>query len=219
MNKHTLARAQKKLKALGLYAGYADGIYGRKTKNAVRKFQTMHNLSSDGILGRNTLRELFPTKIKSRSGSTNREVFKRFGPVGENQTRIKLPYPMKLAWDLSKTVKTMTLHELIAESAQTAFKEIACAYTPEEIVRHGFDLFGGSLNVRRIRGGRRYSLHSWGIAIDIDPARNRLKWKSNKSNLAIQECDNFWEIWEANGWHSLGREKNFDWMHVQAVKP
>ena len=80
------------------------------------------------------------------------------------------------------------------------------------------DLWGGCLNVRKMRGGSRYSMHSWGIAIDYDPGKNRLKWGRDRAAFAKPEYDTWWRLWEEEGWVSLGRTRNFDWMHVQAAK-
>ena len=69
-----------------------------------------------------------------------------------------------------------------------------------------------------MRGGTQYSMHSWGIAIDFDPERNQLNWGRDRARLAAADCVPFWDIWEAEGWVSLGRARNFDWMHVQAAR-
>ena len=77
--------------------------------------------------------------------------------------------------------------------------------------------FGGCLNVRKMRGGSAWSIHSWGAAIDIDPDRNQLKWGKDKAFLARSEYEPFWKIVEAEGWTSLLRARNFDAMHIQAA--
>ena len=64
----------------------------------------------------------------------------------------------------------------------------------------------------------RYSMRSWGIAIDDDPARNRLKWKRDRANFAKPDYDAWWRFREEEGWVSLGRSRNYDWMHVQAAR-
>ena len=91
-------------------------------------------------------------------------------------------------------------------------------YGEEEIVRLRLDLWGGCLNVRKMRGGTRYSMHSWGIAVDYDPDRNRLKWGRDRAAFAGPDYDVWWRFWEEEGWVSLGRTRNIDWMHVQAAK-
>ena len=90
-------------------------------------------------------------------------------------------------------------------------------YAFQEIQRLRLDLWGGCLNVRTMRGGTRYSLHSWGIAVDYDPERNRLKWGRDRAAFAQPEYDPWWRLWEEEGWVSLGRHRNFDWMHIQAA--
>lgn len=59
---------QKKLKNWGYYKGSVDGIYGSKTKQAVRLFQKKNKLTVDGIVGKNTARALGMTIGKSQTG-------------------------------------------------------------------------------------------------------------------------------------------------------
>ena len=42
---------QTKLKRWGYYSGSVDGIYGSKTKQAVKDFQRKNGLAVDGIVG------------------------------------------------------------------------------------------------------------------------------------------------------------------------
>lgn len=51
-------RLQKALAALSYDPGIADGRFGEKTENAVKCYQTARGLSSDGIAGRATLRQI-----------------------------------------------------------------------------------------------------------------------------------------------------------------
>lgn len=45
---------QRKLNALGFDCGKPDGIYGKKTMQAVLDFQKKHGLKADGVFGKNT---------------------------------------------------------------------------------------------------------------------------------------------------------------------
>lgn len=101
---------------------------------------------------------------------------------------------------------------------QRVLSRVLNHYGMEEIQGLRLDLWGGCLNVRKMRGGTRYSLHSWGIAVDDDPERNRLKWGRDRAHFARPDYDAWWRFWEDEGWVSLGRHRNFDWMHVQAAK-
>ncbi len=131
--------------------------------------------------------------------------------------RVEVPWTMKLAWDKNTRVSSVSIHEKNAESLTRIFGQVSNTYSTREINEFGLNLFGGSYNCRKIRGGDRMSTHSWGIALDFDPERNQLRWGANKAFLARPELEPFWEIWEREGWSSLGREKNYDWMHVQAA--
>lgn len=49
---------QKSLKDRGIYKGSVDGIYGKGTADAVKKFQKQQGLTSDGVAGPATLKKL-----------------------------------------------------------------------------------------------------------------------------------------------------------------
>lgn len=143
-----------------------------------------------------------------------------FGPAGGprcTRGRIAVPWRMVLAWDQGQVISEIRCHELVAESGQRAFDRIAAAYSPVQLRDLGLHLFGGCFNHRAKRGGTSLSTHAYGLAIDFDPARNRLTWGADRARLAQPDAVPFWQAWEAEGWVSLGRARNFDWMHVQAV--
>lgn len=144
-----------------------------------------------------------------------------YGPAGGAQCtagEITVPWKMILAWDTSQVIRTIRCHEKVAASGQRAFDRIAAHYGPVGIRDLGLHLFGGCYNYRVKRGGRSLSTHAYGLAIDFDPARNQLRWGADRARLAQRDAVPFWEAWEAEGWVSLGRARNFDWMHVQAVR-
>jgi len=142
-----------------------------------------------------------------------------YGPVGENQTLLVLPYTLKLAWDSSAIVKRLTCNAKVAESVHTIFEQTLKLYGEKDLRKLKLDVFGGCLNVRKMRGSTTsWSIHSWGAAIDLDPDNNQLKWDKTKATFAKKEYEPFWKIVEGEGWVSLGRQKNYDWMHFQAAK-
>lgn len=59
-------RLQKKLRTLGYMTAGADGVYGRKTAQAVSDFQKRHKLTEDGIAGEKTQRTLFSESAKQQ---------------------------------------------------------------------------------------------------------------------------------------------------------
>lgn len=149
------------------------------------------------------------------------DIIKGFGQPGDvkNLTTIMLPYPMRIAWDLKLTVNKMQCHKLAAPSLTKIFNELLNDYGLTEIQRLGIDLFGGCYNFRQMRGGTEWSVHSWALAIDLDPARNSLKATDKTAQFAKPEYQRMIDIFYKHGWYSLGKEKNYDWMHFQFVKP
>ena len=67
----TVKTIQKKLKNWGYYTGSVDGIFGAKTKEAVRYFQRKNGLTVDGIVGNKTLSALGMSTSSSSSGATS----------------------------------------------------------------------------------------------------------------------------------------------------
>ena len=88
-------------------------------------------------------------------------------------------------------------------------------YGMEKIREMGLDLYGGCFNNRSIIGGKATSMHAWGIAVDIDPDRNGLNIPAPKAVLSGPEYAAFWQFVEAEGAVSLGRSRDYDWMHFQ----
>ena len=128
---------------------------------------------------------------------------------------INLPYPMRLAWDLDTKVKRMRCHKLAADAFRNVFDDLLAHYGMAEIERLGIDLFGGCFNYRKMRNGSKWSKHSWGIAIDLDPARNRLRETSKTARFARPEYKPMIDIFYSHGFINLGVEKNYDWMHFE----
>ena len=169
---------------------------------------------------------------------TTANIIKKFGnPATEkNIVTVLLPYPVRLAWDLDTTTNKMKIHKDAASSIAKVFWDLLDFYGIEQIKSLGIDIFGGSYNPRPMRGTEeRYnalisagrieeaakflSLHSWGLAIDLDPQRNQLKETSKTARFARPEYSEMIKIFERNGWYSLGKYKNYDWMHFQFIKP
>lgn len=141
-----------------------------------------------------------------------------YGETGASQVTLALPYPHRLAWDLRKSVQSFSCHARVHDSAQRVLTRVFDHYGMERIKELRLDRWGGCLNVRKMRGGTKWSMHSWGIALDYDPDRNKLQWGRDQAAFARPEYEPWWRFWEEEGWVSLGRSRNFDWMHVQAAR-
>lgn len=216
---------QSRLTAHGFPVGGIDGIIGPITIAAIKAFQLKHRIRVSGLADAETVAALrlpsspvpqMPTK--SNVWPTQKNVPSFFGEVGKNTVLIDAPYEMRLAWDRTARIKRISVHELVADSALKVLQLVERTYSRKEREDIGLDVFGGCLNVRRMRGGTEWSMHSWAIAMDFDPERNQLNWGRDKARLAKADAIPFWEAWEAEGWVSLGRTRNYDWQHVQAAR-
>lgn len=141
-----------------------------------------------------------------------------YGQVGENQVLLDLPYTHRLSWDLRTTTNRMSCHQKVAPSIRRVLENVLKHYGKDGIEELRLDVFGGCFNKRRKRGGTSWSTHAWGIALDYDPDNNTLHMGRDKATFALPQYDKWWDFWEAEGWVSLGRTKNYDWMHVQAAR-
>jgi hypothetical protein len=139
---------------------------------------------------------------------------KFYGPVGENQIQIQLPYEMVLAWEPT-VVKRITCHEKVAQTMVKIFTNLLGEYGYDKIHELGIDRFGGMLNVRKMRGGSSWSIHSWGAACDLNPEKNQLKQNHTTARFAKPEYKPMWKIILAEGATSLGLSRDYDWMHFQ----
>ncbi|RQO30142.1 hypothetical protein DBR32_11185 [Taibaiella sp. KBW10] len=140
-------------------------------------------------------------------------------PVGNPNLRtFAVPYPLKLAWNLEQEVTQITAHQKVKDSIIRVLEAVLKHYGLETIQELRLDHYGGCFSYRKIRNGGTLSTHSWGIALDFDPMHNQLKWDRSKAAFARPEYEAWWRCWEAEGWVSLGRSRNYDWMHIQAAK-
>lgn len=152
---------------------------------------------------------------------TTAALYSKYSQPTENGSpylvKLNLPYPMVLAWDTDSTVTSIRCHKLVAEQLRKIFEDILATYGLPKIKELGIDLYGGCFNYRKMRGGSDWSRHSWGVAIDLDPARNQLHETSATARFARPEYKPMIDIFYKHGFVSLGREKNYDWMHFEVA--
>lgn len=149
---------------------------------------------------------------------TEQQIIQKYGQPGDptQLTVINLPYPMRIAWDTTKTVTKMQCHGLAAGSFIALFRALETHYGLAKLQELGIDLFGGCVNVRLQRGSKtKWSRHAWGIAIDLDPSRNGLKTKAPAAQFSKPEYKAMIDIFYKNGFIGYGPEKNYDWMHFE----
>jgi hypothetical protein len=207
----------------GIEVGEIDGLVGPQTLHAFEVYAARKR----GIESAENWRDHEAPSVRQATLRSDRwpvqaqrEMEKVFGPVGMNQTTLMLPrdYPLKIAWDRARSITRITCHEKVHDAAKRVFARVLDHYGPPQLSALGLDLFGGCLNVRRMRGGSAWSMHAWGVAFDFDPERNQLTWNRSRARFAQPAYERWWSLWEEEGFVSLGRARDFDWMHVQAAR-
>lgn len=138
-----------------------------------------------------------------------------YGRPGTNQVDAIMPYELRLAWETKTKVTKFSVHKLVKEPIERVFNRTLDYYGYEKIKELNLHLWGGCLNVRKMRGGSNWSQHAWGIAVDMDPDNNQLRWGKDKAEFAKPAYNKWFEFWYDEGAISLGKERNMDFMHTQ----
>jgi len=198
---------------LGEDAGKIDGYYGPTTDVAYQRARFKNQTGEGPPLWRPE--DIVQTFKWPKAYTTEFDAF--YGPRGSSLERLTSPYPLRIAWNPNQIIQSFSIHSKVKDSAEKVLKEALKHYGLQKIKELRLDYFGGCFNERRIRGGTKWSMHSWAVAIDFDPSNNQLRWGRDKATFAKPEYEAWWKMWEAEGWTSLGRQRNFDWMHVQAA--
>lgn len=222
----------------GIEAGKVDGLQGAQTKYALAVWDARQGNAGKAVAAVEAWRDdvRAPQAIPTRAlpaitssqvaAPSQRPVWPKqsamdsfYGPKGTGQVMLTLPFKMRLAWDLASGMTRFSCHKRVSESLERIFVRTRDHYGLEEIQRLRLDLFGGCLNVRKMRGSATaWSIHSWGCAVDIDPDHNQLKSKRAQASLDGPEFDPFWSFVYDEGAIGLGRERDYDWMHFQFAR-
>src|SRR5207253_7164115 len=199
-----LAFEQLMMRDAGIDVGGVDGVEGVMTQFGWEQFQ---NKMRKGP-ARGGLTPGAPAFCRQSDAAAY------YGPPGTGQVRITPPYTLYYG---DTPVRSLLIHGKCAESAGRAMQRILDHYGAAQIHALGIDRYGGCFNDRPMRGGTKKSMHAYSCAIDWDPARNPLRADHRTAQFAKPEYAAFLDAWEAEGWTSLGRARDFDWMHVQAA--
>jgi hypothetical protein len=209
-------------KDAGLEVGSIDGLWGPQTDFAFESFQESQETGELPAPWRDD--EPLDVNPNNWPRQTQEALEGFYGPHGTPEgnrpplVRIACPWTLCLAWDTSQIVSAISIHEKVAHSLEQILGRVHAHYGEDRLRDLRLDLYGGSYNPRRMRGGTSWSTHAWAIAIDWDPSNNQLRWGRDRASLARREYVDWWRFWEEEGWVSLGRARNFDWMHVQAAR-
>ena len=119
--------------------------------------------------------------------------------------RAPLPYPIPLSWDQTKQVANLYGHKKLTELFPEVFREI-----DRRGLKNQIRTFGGCFNFRSKRGGSKLSVHSWAVAIDLNPETNQMGTPGYMNPEIV-------EIFKAFGftWGGDWSGKSKDPMHFQ----
>ena len=209
-----VSNIQNLLKAKGLYAGSCDGVYGEKTREAVIAFQRERKLNADGVVGPITWEILFPKTNPHLPEivvpSTREEVYEIFGDPLESgywkayggfcETPVELNHVFTYQLEGKNGFWS---NKLLIPFFQNVYKGIVLAGLTEKVKS-----FDGCWNVRKIRGGNKLSMHSWGIAVDHNAHTNPLGSEGDMDSEIV-------EIFESEGFCWGGNFKRKDPMHFE----
>jgi D-alanyl-D-alanine carboxypeptidase len=120
-----------------------------------------------------------------------------------------LAIPLIYAYDVSKTVSRVRAHRLVVAHLADTLNECLRAGVARNRLK-----YGGCYQWRAIRGSSALSLHTWGIAIDIEPEENPLgqRWSDDGRRLDARVI----QVFKSRGWFWGGDFQNrADPQHFQ----
>lgn len=149
---------------------------------------------------------------------TDQQIIDKYGQPGDlkNIVKVDLPYPFRYVVAPGKfsIVKSMQCHKLVKDKFLSVFNDLLAHYGLAKIQELGIDFYAGCLNVRLQRGSKtKWSRHSWGIAIDLDPLRNGLKTKWKDAQFYKPEYKFLVDTFHKHGFIGYGPDRNYDAMH------
>jgi len=130
-----------------------------------------------------------------------------------NISDYKLPFPLRLAWNVNKIIEYLPLHMKVAESFLDAMKEIGVQVGVQELRKLDMDRTAGTFCFRPVKNGTALSTHSWGMAVDLNS--HVAQWGCTNTQLCA-----IVEVFKRRGWVWGGDWKApyIDEMHLQAAR-
>jgi len=143
----------------------------------------------------------------------------KMSPAWEAANIVYITPPFRMTY-AGQPVKRIRVHKHCAASLSRVFDNLLAAArkadpkAPQKVLDHwGVSIFGGVVMYRLMRGGASLSIHSYGAAIDLDPARNSL----GDSTPRFAQFPEVLAAFAAEGWQWGGRWSRPDGMHFQAT--
>jgi hypothetical protein len=190
------------------------------TTEEIKHIQRKVGVEDDGYFGRLSiaatqkyLRDLMP-KPNPWPASDRASVESFFGKPGDESNLVLFDFPFPTYYE-GKRVLRGRCHKKVKDSLVRVLTDIGDRYGDNrEIIEEAED-YSGIYNYRPKRGGTSLSLHSWGIAIDLDVDDNAFRdhWPMKADmNLEVMEC------FAREGWLSAAAFWQYDAQHFQATR-
>ena len=213
-----VAAAQILLNVQGFEAGVVDGYEGHNTRNALAAWRHKQRTGK-------TLKVSRPATKGYTGGAslpTQSNVGRVYGQPGpEIKSRLvtkALPFPLRIDWNLGQKATRVTLHRAVIDRYIKALIATRDRYGMGRMQGLGIDRFAGSYNHRKMRGGSRWSMHAYGIAVDHYAAPNGLRTRCPEALFCGPEYRGFLDIMESHGMLPAIRLWGADAMHFQAAR-
>ena len=110
----------------------------------------------------------------------------------------EIPFPLRLSWKPHVLTKLIQCHCGIGEVFVDALHEIGQYKGVDWLGEKRYDYYGGSFNFRKKRGQGELSIHSWGIAIDINPHIAPHGKKSHQPEFIVKAFNDRGLAWGGN---------------------
>lgn len=145
-------------------------------------------------------------------------------PRGPDRTRMSLKWerenivyivpPFRMTY-AGKAVPRIRVHKHCSKSLWQVLENLRVAASGRQktLDHWGVSIFGGVVMYRLMRGGNRLSIHSYGAAIDLDPANNSL----GDSTGRFLQFPEVMKAFRDEGWMWGGDWSRPDPMHWQAT--
>ena len=216
------AAAQTILNALGFEAGVVDGWFGHNSNEARIAWASARAGTSAAVP-----RQASPSAVSGKLAKVDlprqRECAAFYGEPGTaaieaRMTYARLPFEMRIDWNLRQRTARLRVHEKCAPSLVLALTAAFAEYGEDRFRELGLDRYAGGFNPRRMRGGSSWSMHAYGCAIDIYAAPNALRMRCPEALFCGPEYRPFLDIMEDHGWLPAIRLWGGDAMHFQQAR-
>lgn len=217
--RRVLAAKQLVCRNDGIEAGKVDGLMGPQTEFAFEVYAHRRGTGPSPVI---PARNIDPPAAEPASAPAiwprQSEVEAFYGAVGANQVKLALPFPLKLAWDPSKSVNSITLHQKVHDSAKRCFDRIGDSYdaAARKATGIGFLRRFAQCPQDARRGplvhallGHRHRLRPGPQQPALQPRQFAARSARLRDLLAHLGRGRL---------GLLGRAKDYDWMHVQAAR-